>query len=1054
MAELYGPKRRRAKRIEKTEELVRRAEGTLNAIWERWVLEGTNNPDELYRAAYEARKDFIATQDKQVYRDALRKLILAKQSDFPDLPLPGRHPFTNRLPPVKSHTWMKTGRQVRYAVSAAFQYWGGNKNYTVEEAMGWLIFSSAVWGGLNRLEALNALVFFVKGKRKIHLIDDLPVCNLEVDDDRYGNLYSADKLAYSVQFVPDVNSQLWLIHLYRRVKVLDPIRLDAEECLDLALQSAGLELSSQQLLDGASYIWEQLPGVKAPQMYSRLALGHQRSCSLSAPEMAMTLQEEFEPSGSVRLSAWLLAESGKYEDSKSKERPDTEKVEDRFISIRLRRMIQSKAAARRKPGPELDSQKDSILSEYDKDHLSRLTCWVYNLITEHPSLGISSVLRYLSAIVHVWLREAQDLYLDELDADEWTELYSAILLDAKNSTGPTLTALNNFHDFQIKAFDAPPIELTGTRSVEHVRARYVSADLIKKCLSSLRESRAFNESESLMLQCMIILAWRTAIRVGELTALAIRDLSIGGGPEVLQMSIDELLVRSNSLGTIKTENANRRIPVHALLTTEEHSMLDAVLHYRMSMGAKPNDPLFSPTTRDGPFNKNLVATIFRRLTVYHMDGSEYPFHSLRHTALTSLSLILTNSSLARFFVDRSVEDQHEIRAAMLGKHPGSDRPDSQDQFVAVAQLAGHGLPDQTFRAYYHFAHIDLGQRLINAELDIPSEIPGNVASISRRRISTAVRSHTRRSTSVNSQELRPLLLKDLDQWIRPWSMHLRQDTQTSKDSLPRGSQDDDFNYYADDSVLRKTQLEVFPEQRGTHITMELMHTALGYADQGENAAEIAARFSVSSQLIQRWLDRARFFSVLPSGRGSPRLIDPARLGPDGEAPLQPFKRFSEEEYVIIEKFFRWAPKAYYNNPEELLKFMNIYLKQATGRRAMVRFRMSERDILREFLGTGIKVLSASHWRLLGPSKKMCLEMKSKSKRWKNLTIGEPLTDYNGFAVALRRPNEDEILESSTIKRRAYSSAALRYIVHMLLIAWPGSDIGRKRLLKDPFQNHS
>lgn len=1045
MTDLHGAKHRKAVRKKMAEELTDRVNSVLEDIWENWKTETPSDPDLFYREAYLAEQAFTSAHAKQTYRSALRVLIKANQPDFPELIIPSFPPTQKRLPPAKGDTWMTNGRLVRQTAKEVVEYWEKQREYSTEEAFGWLVFSAAVWGGLNNLKALDALVSFVKGKQKIHFVDGLPVCNLEVADKRYGNLYEEDAIAYARQFIPDATTQLWLIHLYKRVKVMQPSPFDALSCLKLAFSCSGQTLSFSQLREGASYVWEQLPGARVPQLYSRIAIGQQQSCSLSLMEMAMTLQDQFEPWEKVAQGLWLGEELP--EDQQRGRSSEVVKSDDWSVKGQLRDLIRSPVARRRKANPDLDQHRDKLLSEYTKQSTQRLILWVYSLITEHPTLKLSSISRYLSALIKGWLKGIPDLSLEELDAEEWEEFYTQIIEDSGQSIGTTLTAINNFHHFQVENFQAPAIALQGNQSIEHVRARFVSPQLMDRCLKTLMRTRAYDDKELLMLECMIVLAWRTGLRIGEVTSLSIDDLSISGGPSVWHMQIDFLLIRSNALGTIKTNNARRKIPVFALLTEPEREKLNSVLHYRLSLGVKSNKPLFCPTSFGVSFSKSEVANVFRKLTNSNLVGSEYPFHSLRHTALSSIGLILSNSELTSSFVDRTEEDKERIRHALLGSHPGSGRLDSQDQYIALALLAGHGAPDQTFRSYYHFAHLDLGQRLLKARVKIPSTIPNNIAGISKRRISTSVASHDRHSTSVCSTDLLHLLKKDLAQWVRPWSINIPPPPEQERQRHLRDKKSS-INPVSMTNIAPK---DAFPSQPGTSVTMEMVYSALGYADGGESADIIARRFSIDVDLVQRWIDRAYYFATLTSSRGRPRLIDPKRVSDEGTAPLQPLKRFSKEEYDMIERFMVWAPKTYCNSPQVLIKFLNVYLKQATGSRAGVRFRKSEVKTLQSFLETVFKVLPPANWRLVCRTKKECAEIKaSKPKRWKKLHTGSHKTGYNGYSLYLRHPQEDRILSSQDMK--SYSSGALRYVVHMLLIAWPGSDVGKRKLLRDPFMS--
>lgn len=1039
---IYGPDRRKKARRDSSKKTFDSAFSDISEAWQAIIGLANGEPEfmQFYSAVKQLEEDkYSGTSDKVLLRSALQSFMMDTQSEYPDIQIPGNLPVIERLPPVKGLAWLKAGKSIRQAIDHAMMLWLGKTEYNELEAYHWMQFSAAVWGGLNDPRALKALINFVKKKGKIHFIENLPICQLEVERTDYGNFDKDGVPFQSVTFVPDTITAMWIIHLYKRIRVLNPIDLDEASDFGQIFPKIGLKLSMKEFLDSASYIWEQLPGAAVPQALVQVAKGRQATCSLSIQEMQRVLDESYP---SIKVDSSTLDSLGKSLRF-SQSVPLLYDVDrKKNFSKDLNKLLDKEFLKGRKISEPVSEFIDDLCRKYNTEPEVRLIRWIEYLIPQDGPLMISSINSYLGSLRSRWLENTVDLNIDELNSEEWTTLYESMLPEDGSKIGNLRTAINNFHRFQIMRYGAPSISLDEFEHLEITKARFLKPRLVEETISALMKIDHLHEVDRNMLRAIFTLSWRTGMRISEILSIQIRDVEANPIHQTDEPCVNSIIVRSNSLAGIKSPSSRRRIPIKILLGAKEQEWLDKVWRRRITMTANDDSPLFAPANYPGAFKYGAVRDVFNNLVQLFDPISDYTIHSLRHTTLNSVYLSLTQqSALLPVFTDFTDDQQLMIREALLGRNPGNAYHRGQDHFYGLALLAGHASPNQTFRSYLHFAHLDLGERIMRGELSIHVDLFQNLIHVSRRQLSYSIPEYSDRHSHIERSQTMAFMKGQLSQWSRPWHYEFPH-------HLVVEASDQFTNASNDDLMTTESDLKIFPGHRGSRITPDLAYRAIELYEDGESNESIATRLDVHPDLTKRWVDRAKILANLRSGRGSPKLIDPKRIGKNGIIPLLPVNRFNDEERLLIESAFRAAPYICDESQEDFLEFINLYLKRVSGSRSEIRFTINQEAQLKRYLSIAKRLISNTDWNLIVNNNAMAKNYRS-PKQWKYIKVVTRSEEiYRGYAVSLAHPNPPKTSGDHSRKSH-YSSGAMRYIMHMLMIGWPYGDLSNRVVHRDP-----
>jgi len=312
--------------------------------------------------------------------------------------------------------------------------------------------------------------------------------------------------------------------------------------------------------------------------------------------------------------------------------------------------------------------------------------------------------------------------VDLKDEDAYLELYDEVLEDTPTPgvRNRAATALRSWHDFLRVRHRVPAIDDSSTifaardGHVPLVDANLVCVDtflLVMSVLASIVKQRlrvrdrASIAEVTEILQRVAALGFFAGLRRSEAIGLTVGDLR--------GTTHGTLTVAPNALRRLKTRNAYRQIPLHVLMTTDEHAAQLNWRDRRRSSGASNSDPLFPifwerDRHRPSDYRLEWITEALHRAA----DDTSLRFHHLRHSfaSLMAMKLWLADQpagvfALPEWFLptphNRSCWSGAEReRIALLGTAPSNRRA-----FLQISRLLGHASIEITLGSYVHF--IDL-----------------------------------------------------------------------------------------------------------------------------------------------------------------------------------------------------------------------------------------------------------------------------------------------------------------------------------------------------------
>lgn len=324
-----------------------------------------------------------------------------------------------------------------------------------------------------------------------------------------------------------------------------------------------------------------------------------------------------------------------------------------------------------------------------------------------------------------------DYLLDQFDNDPRTmapvdleDSYSdsVNLCPAAGRRRQLCSAVVAFHNYLRESFEAPEVDLTNIRwcagGLAAVDAAVISESVYLRAMQSLDIQAGDVDANVITVSKMILtLGYRTGPRRREIWALRACDIHHWHTPCVL--------IRRHSDWTPKTRNADRTIPIGALMLSDEVERLVQWADRRRAEGGS-FAPLFAlPGTLDHPDADRRVYDLIHGALRHASGISSLHFHLLRHTAATRLAaiLMLTASEARRTWladiVPKAWDDAsfETIRKALHG-HPYESRRAA----YSLCRVLGHGSPATSFEHYTHCLDIIAHLRLRLAYLVSPIEL--------------------------------------------------------------------------------------------------------------------------------------------------------------------------------------------------------------------------------------------------------------------------------------------------------------------------------------------
>lgn len=528
--------------------------------------------------------------------------------------------------------------------------------------------------------------------------------------------------------------------------------------------------------------------------------------------------------------------------------------------------------------------------------------WSIQLL-ESGQCVVSSVNTYMSNFAGLWFKHVNNKDIDNLTGAEFDEIYVSMFNDKRNQKRSPPETLNihikSFHRFLVNEYGYPQITYDefNSNSIAFTRANFVSHEMYNRILNNLSQT-GLNPDHIYLYSVIIIIAYRTGIRIGELQKMKFRDIELS--EELI------LTIASNEKGDNKTPSANRKIHLSILLNPEELRYVRKYINQKFALCSERLASLvFSyDINKHYTFDSNRLTTIF---SLCLKSDYKVRFHDLRHTALTRLHFILEDDKyLIKKLTDYS--DSQIIRIQRFYNHK------SKHYLDQLAKVAGHSSPESTFKHYIHLADLVLHNKLMSVDLNLNTKNFISISGVSRFMINKTLKTKTIKMEFINNDGIRKILNKSLN----PYSISL---------DLYRKKLYSEFS-----NLISKCD----PNLYSSKISFLMTCSAINEVLQGNKPINLAKKYDIPVQVIDRWLFNAFMCLEIKNKKGYSRLISKEHYGLTKYNPGEPYgynilptepKIYSEK--ISAQKIFNEIQKLWRKDKVLVINAINILLNSTT-----------------------------------------------------------------------------------------------------------------------------
>jgi len=546
--------------------------------------------------------------------------------------------------------------------------------------------------------------------------------------------------------------------------------------------------------------------------------------------------------------------------------------------------------------------------------------WFIFLLDE--GLAVSTANRYHVEISSAILILDEEIKLEQLDSIEIKQAYDSII-NQKTSEGSRnyrAVVLSRAHGFFETRLGFSPLfqPLTnGEKSIPMVRAGYVSHSVYRNTLSSLQKIENLDSVTTQGLLCLLILAYRSGLRLSELIKLRLCDVE--------PSEESWLFIRNNPVADNKRDASLRKIPLNALLSLEESKIWFAYAGRRRRDAANLSELFFC---HDGvgkiPLDSKLISRIISDAMRKVSDIPLLTFHDLRHTAISNMHAIAEREwALASQLTGYSGNQTRSVFRAVIGNDNEQLRV-----YWALAAFAGHNSPQTTLQSYVHFtdliSHLKISRNTVKLSLTQCRSLSG----LSANKLTRIINKHKLNSETIPLEILRPYIINNLKIEFFP----------------ERTIEDNIFLSGIDDTL---------PTNR---IKPTVAHKILSEYFKGALLPNLVYKYQVPEEKIILWITNVKKIAQLTTKKGAKR----SNTQKDNVLPYQPISLDGQKEANEIIESLRNHYKSYRKNINWALEY---FLNNSTKSNAGILFTTKEElsNFLKAFTPHAISV---KRWRLL------------------------------------------------------------------------------------------
>lgn len=932
---------------------------------------------------------------KMLYHCYRRQIMLFNHRYEIELDLPSRQFLSIEREPMEfNREWLERSKYAHMIHQRLWRYWNTASQFSDAEIIGNILISSILFAGICTRNTLDAFLEQLQQGLMIQYLKtiDLHLVFLEPLSPGYGDIYHPEApLRKSRTLVLDRITQLWLV---RYLENSPTVRMNAFDYLSIIFRK--MEFTGQyseitKLLASASSHWVQLDNVTLDTALSRCLEDKNETCGLSLTSFKNYLDP---PLFSAQLN------EGHITNRPSVKCSTTVINEQSLASIKKLHRYLLKTIRHNQDGLtkliDYVTQEHAVLSEASiriclwlismfqpstaqVQHLSQL----FNLDTEawlkylgyQQKLRRSSIYSYYAKFAEAWLLHALP-YSEDPDFNTHLEdIYSRIMGENTRSSHQKLDLLRRFHHFQKILFKSEDFPLyRDLQTSSHPKTQIISAKVFCAVLALIPayvKCDSFNQHDAEMLKIIFILAFRTGMRINEILGLRVKDIE---GPACTSIWIRPYR-SSQQEHTLKTDSAERNIPVSTLLCPNEHETFkDYCLSRRISFSK--DDYVFTLWNSTERLSAHFVSQIFSNLINTVLPGCQYSFHTLRHSAANHLALILNMPyELVKVFSDYTQQDYARIRSDLIrGKA-------AQDLWYILAHLLGHITPTETFKSYLHLCFIMAGYRLSQYDPSIPY-----------RTIKTIYPGLSINPTSkdIHPSSLSPMLRLNLTAEHLINSATHRKSSKRAKPSVTRKNECGNEKYY--------------PGTAQSSISAHMAIQIIRHCERFDDIDYIAKKLNLPPVFIQGCKDNICKLQMLKNQKGRSRFM----MNPDKGRRILPCVETFEEK-KLIPYFFKQL-NAYSKDNKKLIQALKIFIQKVNTSESGLIFNIKELDQINIFLEAIHPLFPTHYWTIEIPQRIKNIDLSSikciQKTNQDNLIPGK---FKNSFRVYLKSKNTNKSL---------------------------------------------
>lgn len=952
------------------------------------------------------------------------------------------------------YDWFVEGSKVSDSYKTMLDIWQKKRKFSANEYVMYLLYSSIMLGGLNDIDALRALYQWLYGERKLYQInltsddhqeESLAVIPLAVQDTRYGCISPNDnELTRYVNYIPDPISLMLLYTLKdidlnkRKVSQFETLINQLNKQFKLTQRDPNKPHLSH-LVKYANFHWRNLPESAIDGAGSMVMQGNLKTTALPTNKLLDYNQEKIvnaESKQGKTLEWRHFFESDAKFDTKTSQ-PRSSITEYPSFSKNLIKEIQYELKGSKNSAK---TQLSHLLAEYPQPNAQRLIQWTLSLLSDGKS-NQQSISKYVGSIGRDWLMLTMDESLDDWLEEDYIEVYEQIIQskisdgrkasllykededsddaieltdydlasygddaidtsnlddsdmgsiephkDARNSEPTTKTftsgRLQAFHNFQMHAYGAPCVPFAWQVQKQVVEANMVSPR-VYHCMQNYLKLAKLTEDQRQLCQTVVALAYRTGMRLNELIGIKVADIEDINNPSII--------LKPNRYRRLKSSSARRRLPIACLLKRNELESFQKL--YEQQKTAKRRY-LFSSGIEDNPLPSYFFTNLLTRLwdLALGRDNHNYTFHSMRHTAISQLGLVVSKSPLTYVMTDYDNEDAKRICKALLGYHQ------MQGAWFGLASFVGHLTCDTTFEHYIHTAHLIAGQQLSQAQVFMPLITLTNITDIEYQRINYHDKTaYDKTNKTVSLTKLRSYFGKKLkahhaplfqtNQEINKQSLNL-QSMELKADTLPQS---------------------IFIHAKYNDVIAYLLElNAVEVTQRRERLEQIAIKHGIYFKDAQRIYANAE------------------RLHNDQRLIIQPRGRKAQ---IVINKALDRAYHLSIRDPDTLHRLVAIYQQKHITSNSYLHFgiKKSQHQLLAEFMTLACQLVDAQHWQIRSDSEQAVRDLKKKYRLNSKIMTGVR-PKFKGFEVRV----VDKAKDSKTGDGYYKSSGVLKFVGGVLV----------------------